>query len=114
VAFIAYALHSLNPPCTTAAKDAVKMLIDNEWDISIEEVPWYLTNQFGPESVNQCVEDLQRVMTDDEACVKLRTILYWSALTPYLGRTTRCTQGAGSVVTYININRGDWVTAAVR
>ena len=89
VAFSAYALHNLNPPCTIAAEDAVQMLIDNEWDISIEEVPWYLTNQFGPVSVIQCVEDLQRVMTDDEACVRLRTILYWSALTPDRGRTKR-------------------------
>ncbi len=89
VAFSAYALYNLNPPCTIAAEDAVKMLIDNEWDISIEEVPWYLTNQFGPESVNQLVEDLQRVMTDDEARVRLRAVLYWSALTPDRGRTMR-------------------------
>ena len=89
VAFSAYALHNLNPPCSIAAEDAFKMLIDNEWDISIEEVPWYLTNQFGSERVNQCVQQLQRVMIDDEACVRLRTILYWSALTPDRGTTKR-------------------------
>ncbi len=65
-----------------SAEDAIHMLIDNEWDISLEEVPWYLTNQFGPECVNRCVRDLQRIMTEHEACVRLQTILYWSALTP--------------------------------
>jgi hypothetical protein len=89
VAFSAYALYNLDPLCDIAAEDAIQMLIRNEWDISIEEVPWYLTNQFGYECVKQCVQDLQRTMTDDEACVRLRTILYWSALTPDRGRTRR-------------------------
>ena len=89
VAFSAYALYNLNPPCAIAAEDAIQKLIGNEWDISIEEVPWYLTNQFGPECVNRCVQGLQRIMTEEEACVRLRTILYWSALTPERGRTKR-------------------------
>lgn len=89
VAFCAYALYNLNPPCAIAAEDAIQMLIDNEWDISIEEVPWYLANQFGAESVTQCVQDMQREMTDSDASVRLRTILYWAALTPDRGRTKR-------------------------
>ncbi|MEZ6136328.1 MAG: hypothetical protein R3C53_15645 [Pirellulaceae bacterium] len=89
VAFSAYTLYNLEPPCAIAAEDAIQMLIDNEWDISIEEVPWYLTNQFGYECVKRCVQDFQCTMTEDEACVRLRTILYWSALTPDRGRTRR-------------------------
>lgn len=89
VAFCAYTLYNLNPTCAIAAEDAIQMLIGNEWDVSIEEVPWYLTNQFGLECVNRCVQELQRITTDEEACVRLRTILYWSALTPDRGRTKR-------------------------
>lgn len=89
VAFSAYTLYNLDPPCNIAAGDALQMLIGNEWDISIEEVPWYLTNQFGYECLKRCVQDFQCTMTEDEACVRLRTILYWSALTPDRGRTKR-------------------------
>ncbi len=89
VAFSAYTLYNLDPPCAIAAEDAIQMLIGNEWDISIEEVPWYLTNQFGYECVKRCVQALQCTMTGDEVCVRLRTILYWAALTPDHGRTKR-------------------------
>ncbi len=82
VAFSAYTQYNLDPPCAIAAEDAIQVLIGNEWDISIEEVPWYLTNQFGYECVKRCVQDLQCTMTEDEVCVRLRTILYWAALTP--------------------------------
>jgi hypothetical protein len=81
VAFSAVALHALNPPCRLPIDDAVASLLPS-WDISIEEVPWYLAKQFGRDEVLACVERLRARQTDPTALTRLQTIEYWIGAAP--------------------------------
>jgi hypothetical protein len=72
----AYALHALNPSCRLSVDDAVAALLP-AWDISIEEVPWYLVKQFGREEVLESVERLRARESDEMALTRLKTIEYW-------------------------------------
>lgn len=81
VAMSAYALHALNPPCRLSIDDAVSSLLPS-WDISIEEVPWYLAKQFGRDAVLASVARLRARQTDQTALTRLRTIEYWVGATP--------------------------------
>ena len=74
------ALHALNPPCRLPIDDAVASLLPS-WDISIEEVPWYLAKQFGRDEVLASVERLRSRQSDQTALTRLRTIEYWSGYT---------------------------------
>ncbi len=87
VAFSAYALYNLNPPCAIAAEDAIQKLIGKRMGHQHRGGSMVFDKPIWPECVNRCVQVLQRIMTEEEACVRLRTILYWSALTPDRGRT---------------------------
>ena len=54
----AYLLHKLNPPCLISCEEAIdRMLI--EWDVSIEEVPSYLADQFGAEEIERTLARLK-------------------------------------------------------
>src|SRR4051812_35442915 len=79
VAFSAVALHTLNPPCRLSVDDAVASLLPS-WDISIEEVPWYLAKQFGGDAILASVERLRAQQSDQTALTRLRTIEYWVGL----------------------------------
>jgi hypothetical protein len=81
VAMSAYALHALNPPCRLSVDDAVASLLPT-WDISIEEVPWYLVKQFGREAVLASVKRLRARERDPLAVTRLRTIEYWANAAP--------------------------------
>jgi hypothetical protein len=81
VAFSAVALHALNPPCQLPIDDAVGSLLPS-WDISIEEVPWYIAKQFGRDAVLASVERIRAQQTDQTALTRLRTIEYWIGATP--------------------------------
>jgi hypothetical protein len=81
VAMCAHALHALNPPCRLSVDDAVAALLP-AWDISIEEVPWYLAKQFGREAVVGSVGRLRARENDQIALTRLKTIEYWVRATP--------------------------------
>jgi hypothetical protein len=76
VAFSAYVLYELNPPCPLNLEDAIRKVI-NGWDVSIEEVPWYLTNQFGFEAVVACAEEIHKCESDAAARTALEAFIYW-------------------------------------
>ena len=78
VAMSAVALLALNPPCRLSVDEAVGSLLPS-WDMSIEEVPWYLAKQFGGEAVLASVERLRARETDKTALTRLSTIKYWVA-----------------------------------
>ena len=82
VAFSAYALHGLNPPCPLTCVEAVDALIDNQWEISIEEVPWYLVNQFGSQEVLETIERRLEGVTDKSVSARLNFLRYWVNLSP--------------------------------
>jgi hypothetical protein len=57
VAFSAYVIHAINPPCPLTPSEALSEMVKQESDISIEEVPWCLANQFGADQILACVAD---------------------------------------------------------
>src|SRR5262249_483053 len=81
VAMSAYVLHALNPPCRLPVNDPVASFLP-AWDISIEEVPWYLARQFGREAVLSSVEGLRARQSDPIVLTRLRTIEYWITVVP--------------------------------
>ena len=81
VALSAYVLYSLNPTCGFSVEEAVSSLLDS-WDISIEEVPWYLANQFGRDAVLESVGKIRAEQTDPTVATRLRVIEYWVRLNP--------------------------------
>jgi hypothetical protein len=72
----ALVLYKLNIDCPLTPENAIKqMCVDFNWDISIEEVPWYLANQFSKEVILELTEKLNFEI--EEQNIKLQTINYW-------------------------------------
>lgn len=82
VAFSAYALYALNPPCPLTCAEAVAAIIDKQWNISIEEVPWYLVNQFGSKQLLRAIEIRLENEADKGTSVRLNSLRYWVNLSP--------------------------------
>lgn len=69
-------LHQANPPCPMSCREAIQeMLVD--WDISIEEVPYYLAEQFGVAAVRDTVAEIRKTIIDKNQATRLDTIEYW-------------------------------------
>jgi hypothetical protein len=61
---------------STFCEDAVRALLP-DWDISIEEVPFYLAARFGSPRVRQAVQFVGQDATSPSEKQMLSTILYW-------------------------------------
>lgn len=72
-------LHRLNPPCSLSCTDAVAALLP-DWDISIEEVPWYLVAQFGRAHVTSSAEGLASARDSLVESRMLSVVVYWAML----------------------------------
>jgi len=72
----ALTLYNLNLKCPINLSIALLQLYD-EWEISIEEVPWYLVNQFSEMEVRKVITEISEKaeLKSKEAITK--TILYW-------------------------------------
>ncbi len=81
VAMGAYAINQINPKCELPALEAFARLLP-EWDISIEEVVFYLGKQFGRKASDAAIECLCLRDLDDESKTRLSTIRYWLDLLP--------------------------------
>lgn len=79
VAASAYALNALNPDCPLELRVAVESLLPN-WDISIEEVVFYLVKQFGAEAVMQTASELGEKCNAGTSATLLRGISYWAGM----------------------------------
>lgn len=82
VAFAGCALEALNPQCSLTVKEAVARLMP-EWDISLEEVVFYLTKQFGASAVIAAANELQSASIEREAAVRLKVVCYWVGVYRY-------------------------------
>lgn len=71
----AWLLLEVNPKCPITLREAVGELL-SDWDISIEEVPFYLAEQFGAEAVSQVVTELRSGAGKTQRTI-LDTIEYW-------------------------------------
>ncbi len=76
VAFAAYSLNELNPKCNMGVKEAVSALL-KEWDVSIEEVVFYLRRQFGKDLLLNTIATLKEDSPSKEELTRLKAIKYW-------------------------------------
>jgi len=79
VAFAGCALEALNPPCSLTVDEAVGRLMP-EWDISLEEVVFYLAKQFGVAAVAEAAERRQSSSLANEEAVRLKAVRYWAGI----------------------------------
>jgi hypothetical protein len=49
----------------------------DEWDLSLEEVPWYLVNQFSEIEVRNIINEISQKAEFKGKEVISKTILYW-------------------------------------
>jgi len=74
----ALTLYKSNMNCPLSLKSSIHQIIESEWDISIEEVPWYLVNQFSKEAIIALLKEIDFKTQDQK--IKLQTIAYWVKL----------------------------------
>lgn len=77
VAASAYALNELNPHCPLELSVAVESLLPS-WDISIEEVVFYLVKQFGVQAVVRTARELGEKYQTGTSATLLRGVSYWA------------------------------------
>lgn len=69
-------LHQIKPDCPVPCKEALRGLF-GDWDISIEEVPWYLRDVFGRQRVLEAIAELLQEPLSDIQVRRLQTVEYW-------------------------------------
>jgi hypothetical protein len=72
-------LVDLDPPCPVSCAEALRMVTDGDWDLSLKEVPFYLISQFGKLQLGQTVRKLLEGASDAQEKLALETIAYWLA-----------------------------------
>ena len=66
------------PRCPISCIEACRIVSRSEWNLSVEEVPWYLASYFGTEVVYQSVDELEEESDVQEA--KAKVTAYWGAV----------------------------------
>ena len=69
-------LYEARLTCTVSCELAIEAMLPS-WDISIEEVPWYLRDHFGVDHVRQALMNVRRRMSSNREQRVLDTIEYW-------------------------------------
>jgi hypothetical protein len=69
-------LDQIRPACPLPCEEAVRGLL-RAWDVSIEEVPWYLKAAFGRARVMEAVAALLREPLSNSEVSQLRAVAYW-------------------------------------
>jgi hypothetical protein len=69
-------LLSLNPSCSIPPKEAIRELL-HDYNLSIEEIPWYFARQYGKAKVLEILEDLDAEITCDQVRRSLKTWQWW-------------------------------------
>lgn len=70
----ALTLYKLNIACSLTAEQAIEQMCLG-WDVSLEEVPWYLANQFSKEEIVELTKKMH--FEKEEQNTRLKTISYW-------------------------------------
>ena len=68
-------------PCPVPLSDAIVGLLDG-WNLSIEEVPWYLSREFGAVRVLACIDSLLAQHQSAHHQRVLQTLRYWVRYEP--------------------------------
>jgi hypothetical protein len=72
----AQTLFILFPRCPWTCQEAVRMLLD-EWDISLEEVPWYLASVFPEDELLEMLRRLKAEPMSQTQAARLGAVRYW-------------------------------------
>ena len=72
-----YLLWNCSHGCLIPPKDIILAVWDT-WDLSVEELPWYLSREFGPDTVMSCIRELQAVSQGERRHRALDTLAYWT------------------------------------
>ena len=75
-------LLGLNPKCPLHCVEVVWDIATSDWFISIEELPWYVVQQFGLPHVLEAVKQVRAEPLTDRQFKVLDTIEYWARLAP--------------------------------
>ncbi len=62
--------------CPVPLRDALLILLEG-WNVSIEELPWYLAREFGREAVRSCIAGLLESHISEHQQDILRTLDFW-------------------------------------
>jgi hypothetical protein len=71
-------LWHVRPLCPMELRTALRGVLRN-YNLSVEELPWYFVGYFGMEPVNQALEELQTCDMSEGEAESLRTLRYWVA-----------------------------------
>ncbi len=73
-------LLDLNIPCPISCVNIVRDIAMSNWNVSLEQLPWYAVRQFGIDTVRESVAAVRQEALTQEQWVLLDTILYWAPL----------------------------------
>ncbi len=66
----------LRPPCPLAAREAIRNVLDG-WEVSVEELPWYLALACGDDAIWTAMTQLEAEPLSDRQRLVLHTFRYW-------------------------------------
>jgi hypothetical protein len=66
----------LRPPCPLPACEAIRNVL-GAWEVSVEELPWYLALACGEDAVWLAMSELEAEPLDDGRRLVLHTFRYW-------------------------------------
>ncbi len=69
-------LRELSPHCPLACEEAIRAMLLT-WDVSLEEVPFYLAARFEPGHVRDIARKLMQEFPSEPEKGSLRSIAYW-------------------------------------
>jgi hypothetical protein len=69
-------LQRLSPECPIVCEDAIMALLP-EWDVSIEQVVFYLVARCGSKRVREAASDVERQITSERDKATIRAVVYW-------------------------------------
>ena len=69
-------LRELSPACPLSCEDAVRALLPS-WDVSLEELPFYLAARFGPIRVREAVDRVEVLVESESDKQSLKSVRYW-------------------------------------
>ena len=75
-ALSAHLLLCLNPPCPSALEAVLYQTLPN-YNLSVEELPWYLAKQFGADMLHAKLENVSRRLEADVPPQVIETFKYW-------------------------------------
>jgi|SRR6185312_846004 len=66
----------LRPSCPLPAREAIRNVLGG-WEVSVEELPWYLALACGEDAVWNAMAELEAEPLDDRKRLVLHTFRYW-------------------------------------